>query len=126
MPPTVPDLLVEWDRRRRLGTPVSPEELCAGRPDALAELAERVRRLEECDRLLGLTGPPPAPADEPVPDRVGDYEVRGVLGRGGMGVVYRAWDPGLKREAAVKVLRPSAAYRPAVRRGDLRVRFDRE
>ena len=32
------------------------------------------------------------------------YELRGVIGRGGMGVVYRAFDPFMKREVAIKTL----------------------
>jgi TolB-like protein/Tfp pilus assembly protein PilF len=45
-------------------------------------------------------------------DRLGPYEVRSALGAGGMGEVYRAHDPRLRREVAVKVLRASATADP--------------
>lgn len=38
------------------------------------------------------------------PDAVGKYRLLGELGRGGLGVVYRGYDPDLKRSVAVKVL----------------------
>ncbi len=44
--------------------------------------------------------------------RLGVYEIRGPLGAGGMGEVYRAWDARLEREVAVKVLPESAATNP--------------
>jgi Tol biopolymer transport system component len=44
--------------------------------------------------------------------RLGSYEIRGPLGAGGMGEVYRAWDARLGREVAVKVLPQSAATDP--------------
>ncbi|MBC8071791.1 MAG: protein kinase, partial [Deltaproteobacteria bacterium] len=38
-------------------------------------------------------------------ERVGRYVVREEVGRGGMGVVYAAWDPELDRGVAIKLLR---------------------
>jgi serine/threonine-protein kinase len=52
---------------------------------------------------------PPAPAGERY---IGKYRVKGELGRGGMGAVYLAEQPGLGREVAIKELIQSAAADP--------------
>ena len=43
---------------------------------------------------------------------IGNYEIRGKVGEGGMGAVYRGVDVMLEREVAVKVLRPELASTP--------------
>jgi hypothetical protein len=53
--------------------------------------------------------------------RLGSYEVLGVIGRGGMGVVLKAFDPALRRLTAIKVLAPQWASH-----AEARQRFERE
>jgi Tol biopolymer transport system component len=45
-------------------------------------------------------------------DQLGPYEIAGFVGAGGMGEVYRARDPRLNRDVAIKVLHASVAADP--------------
>lgn len=42
----------------------------------------------------------------PLPETIGRFKVEALLGRGGMGEVYKAFDPTLQRIVAVKTVRP--------------------
>jgi serine/threonine-protein kinase len=57
----------------------------------------------------------------PIPSKIGRYEVKSELGRGGMATVYRAYDPSFDREVAIKVLPREMLHDP-----QFRGRFDRE
>jgi serine/threonine-protein kinase len=63
-----------------------------------------------------------APTDDPrMLGRIGAYEVPGIVGAGGFGVVLKGFDAALNRYVAIKVLSPSLAANGAARR-----RFARE
>src|SRR5690606_18099190 len=71
------------------------------------------------DRAAALAhlGPPGPPGP---PGRLGHYAILEVLGRGGFGIVFRAFDEVLQRVVAVKVLAPSMAVTSPARKRFLR------
>jgi serine/threonine protein kinase len=56
------------------------------------------------------------------PEKIGIYEIKSELGRGGMATVYRGYDPRFEREVAVKVLPPELLHADP----QFRARFERE
>src|SRR6476659_433502 len=53
--------------------------------------------------------------------RLGSYEIQSAIGAGGMGEVYKARDPKLGRDVALKILPPAFLSDP-----DRLIRFERE
>ncbi len=54
-------------------------------------------------------------------EKIGKYEIEGVLGKGAMGIIYKAFDPLLERHVAIKTMSKEVINDP-----DLRKRFYRE
>ena len=57
-----------------------------------------------------------------IPEKIGRYEIKGELGRGGFATVYRAYDPRFEREVAIKFLPPELIHSDP----QFRMRFERE
>jgi|GEM_PF-1278372 len=58
------------------------------------------------------------------PQQLGKYQIQGILGEGGMGVVYRGYDPQLARAVAIKTIRRTLLKGKAGQ--ELKRRFSRE
>ncbi|QJW99091.1 protein kinase domain-containing protein [Frigoriglobus tundricola] len=118
------NLTVESNRERLSGTVRVPT------PRKIAPPAPRTRPDLAADApatVPGTRSKPPEFRPEfayKLPEggcRLGEYEVQSVLGRGSMGVVFKAHDPNLNRPVAVKILSPEVSVAASARE-----RFARE
>ena len=105
-----------WDALRKLpprfGKQPGPASLMPG--TGVFEAAGRSEPASARDQSLAFL----ATSDEPGSlGRLGTYEVAEVIGHGGFGVVFKAFDPALGRAVAIKVLAPQLATSAAARGG---------
>jgi serine/threonine protein kinase len=67
-------------------------------------------RADESDSIIQQVLHLLAPTDEPsMLGRIGPYEISGVIGAGGMGIVLKGWDQSLSRVVAIKLMAPHLA-----------------
>jgi len=78
-------------------------EACSDDP-ALRQEVESFLALDDEKILTGVVESSAGRVPLPPGTRLGEYEVQSLLGVGGMGEVYRARDPRLRRDVAIKVL----------------------
>lgn len=113
--------IAEYLQARGAGNPISVRAWIEAHGDLASDLRSflsdeaglRVAREHIGDTLKDL--------EVQVPARIGPLELREEIGRGGMGVVYQAWDSRLCRNVAVKVL-----LRGTFASAEEKARFERE
>ncbi|MBL0029924.1 MAG: hypothetical protein IPO95_12960 [Rhodanobacteraceae bacterium] len=71
------------------------------------------------DPLLAVTSATTRTTDASMPEQLGEFRIRSLLGRGGMGAVYLAEQQQPQREVALKVLRGAQDDPDALRRFQL-------
>jgi serine/threonine protein kinase len=84
---------------------------------AASQVAQQALEADEAACRQVLQQPVPGSSDL---GRLGPYAVRRIVGSGGMGLVFVAWDAVLKREVALKVLQPTLVAKPENRERFLR------
>lgn len=96
--------LLEPAKRALLDEHIDRCSECRAALTALAQL----RSWSECRQESGSAGADASMSNSSVVpgDRLGAYEIIGLLGRGGMGAVFEAYDPRLDRRVAIKVVLP--------------------
>ena len=118
---TAVDALVETMRAQAALPPQTEGEQIQRLIDALTTLWPAGTALSGAPgaplEVCSVLAPPQQPGEL---GRLGPYRVLGVLGAGGMGVVFHGEDTVLYRPAALKTLRPEAAAVPALRQRFLR------
>ncbi len=91
----------------------SPEEVCRACPELLPEVRQRWSRLQKIQAEIDALFPTPRDSSPTPPGPMRDngtlpliagYEVEGLIGRGGMGVVFRARHLRLNRKVALKMI----------------------
>jgi urea transport system substrate-binding protein len=115
--PRVGDLHMAWKESRRDGRSLSAEELCLDCPDLLDELSQWIRIQEgaaaEAKARSGTVADPSptrnlsaeaTPAESVPVFTLPGFDILSMLGRGGMGIVYKARQTGLDRMVAVKMV----------------------
>jgi serine/threonine protein kinase len=99
-------------KQQAAGTPIDYDAVGREHPDLVAEIKQLLAVGQMIDFVkrksntttVSQSGPPPSSSIIQLPSTFGPYELLEEIGRGGMGVVYKALDKRLERYVALKMI----------------------
>ena len=125
------NLGLEYEKKRQINKALSVYEYIT-EEGVFRDLDDRIPKLQASDRSSTIGSHEAAKEAKIVTDsktgarsKVGRYEITGELGKGAMGLVYKAVDPKINRTVAIKTIRFSDEFDDDVIH-DIKERFFRE
>jgi serine/threonine protein kinase len=102
----VDQILDDWETAQAEGRYTTPEAICSNHPELVDVIGEYIAAIEWVRDKEEQFFSPDTMASVPAKRTLGRFRLEQLVGAGGFGTVWKAFDPELERHVAIKLPRP--------------------